>query len=168
MSKQSLLQDDVCVVTYMRQALMQARKAAQQHEVPIGSIVVDKQGIIIARAYNKVESKKTQMAHAEVLALAKACKRLQDWRLDGCWVYVTVEPCTMCMGLILLSRCAGVVYGATSPLFGCGLDSMDLPVYRKGSVRVVSGVLAEDAAVLMKQFFRNKRAMMDNITVQKG
>lgn len=144
---------------YMSNALEQARRAAQVGEVPIGAIIIDKQGVIIARAYNKVEKKKVQTAHAEVLAIEHACKKLGDWRLDGCRIYVTIEPCTMCIGLILLSRCAGVVYGASSPLFGCGLESMDLPPYRKGSIHIVSGILAEESATLMKQFFQKKRRL---------
>lgn len=145
-------------IFYMNNALQQARKAAQEDEVPVGAVIIDEQGVIIARAHNKVEQKQVQTAHAEVIALERACKKRGNWRLNGCWIYVTVEPCAMCMGLIALSRCSGVVYGASSPLFGCGLESMDLSLYRKGSICIVSGILAEESASLMKQFFQKKRS----------
>lgn len=144
-------------LVYMRGALTQARRAAEHAEVPIGAVIVDEKGIIVARAYNKVEQKKVQTAHAEVRVIERACHRRHDWRLDGCWMYVTLEPCIMCMGLIMLSRCAGIVYGAPSPLFGCGLDSINLPLYRRGSLQVVSGVAADESAALLKQFFQRKR-----------
>jgi tRNA(adenine34) deaminase len=142
---------------YMRNALQQARRAGLRGEVPIGAIVVNEKGIILARASNKVEQKKMQTAHAEMRALERACKLCGDWRLDGCWIYVTLEPCLMCRGCIMLSRCAGIVYGASSPLFGTGLDSEHLPLYRKGSVQIIAGVAQEEAAALLKQFFKNKR-----------
>lgn len=144
-------------LSYMRKALDQAVRAAQRAEVPIGALVVDDKGVILARDYNKTEHKKIQTAHAEIRVIERACKRRGDWRLDGCWIYVTLEPCIMCMGLIMLSRCAGIVYGAPSPLFGCGLDSINLPLYRRGSIQVVSGVAADQAAGLLKQFFQDKR-----------
>jgi len=142
---------------YMRVALHQARRAARYGEVPIGAIVVDEKGVILAKAYNKVEQKKMQTAHAEIRALERACQLRQDWRLDGCWVYVTLEPCLMCSGLIMLSRCAGIVYGAPSPLFGPRLDTTHLPLYRKGSMQIIAGIAQEEAAALLKQFFKDKR-----------
>ncbi len=142
---------------FMQKALHQARRAAQSGEVPIGAVIVDAHGVVLARGYNNVEHKKLQTAHAEVTAIDRACKRHGDWRLDGCWIYVTLEPCIMCMGLIMLSRCAGIVYGAQSPLFGCGLDSINLPLYRRGSLCVVSGVAADESAALLKQFFKERR-----------
>ena len=100
---------------YMYEALQEARKAFEQNEVPIGALVVDAQGIIQSRAYNQVESMRTQLGHAEVLALQIAAQSRNNWRLDGHWLYVTLEPCAMCLSLARLSRIAGIVFGASSP-----------------------------------------------------
>lgn len=143
----------------MQMALKQAQKALRKNEVPIGAVVVDEQGKILAQGYNMVESKSTQAAHAEVKALAKAGKIVGNWRLEGCWVYVTVQPCGMCMALIQLSRCAGVLYGANSPLFGYHLVDNDMrhSLYKKDIMHIESGVAAQKAAELMKEFFKSKR-----------
>jgi len=142
----------------MQQALVQANKALANNEVPIGALVVNKEGIVIARAYNQVEKKDTQSAHAEILAINKAGKKIGDWRLSDCWVYVTLEPCSMCMNLIYLSRMAGVIFGANSPLFGYRLDNRQSnQVYKKATVCVVEGVCADESARLLKRFFNKKR-----------
>jgi tRNA(adenine34) deaminase len=144
---------------YMRYALMQAARAYAKNEVPIGAIIVEPSGIVVARAHNQVESKKTQRAHAESLVIERANKKRKAWRLDGCWLYVTLEPCTMCIGLIRLSRLAGVVYAAESPLFGYRHD-LDIEggsrVYKR-DFQIQSGVCADEAAALMKRFFKKKR-----------
>jgi tRNA(adenine34) deaminase len=143
---------------FMQEALIEAHKAYEIDEVPIGAVVVNAEGIIVARAHNSVERDCTQRAHAESLAIESAGKALGDWRLNDCWLYVTLEPCSMCMGLIKLSRLAGVVYGAPSPLFGFRLDNQeDLWVYKKDAFSVVEGVKLEEAANLLKSFFHNKR-----------
>jgi tRNA(adenine34) deaminase len=145
-------------IFFMQEALAQAKLAYEIDEVPIGAIVVNVEGDIIARAYNSVERDCTQRAHAECLAIEQAGKSLGDWRLSGCWLYVTLEPCSMCMGLIRLSRLAGVVYGASSPLFGFSLDNADdLWVYKRGVISVVEGVEVDKAADLLKIFFHKKR-----------
>src|SRR5258708_4515420 len=147
---------------FMQEALAQAQCAYNIDEVPIGAVVVNSKGDIIARAYNSVERDCTQRAHAESLAIELAGKYIGDWRLQGCWLYVTLEPCSMCMGLIKLSRLAGVVYGASSPLFGFRLDNQeDLWVYKKDAVSVIEGIMADETAVLLKQFFHNRRKKMD-------
>jgi len=143
---------------FMQEALNEAQQAFEIDEVPIGAIVVNPEGSIIGRGYNSVERDCTQRAHAESLALEQAAQHQKDWRLNGCWLYVTLEPCSMCMGLIKLSRLAGVVYGAPSPLFGFHLDNQeDLWVYKRDAVSVVDGVLANESAELLKKFFHNKR-----------
>ena len=143
---------------FMQEALAQAQLAYEIDEVPIGAVVVNPEGGIIARAYNRVEHDCTQRAHAESLAIEAAGKSLGDWRLNGCWLYVTLEPCSMCMGLIRLSRLAGVVYGASSPLFGFSLDKAeDLWIYKKGVVSVVEGVGVDESTALLKEFFHKKR-----------
>ena len=149
---------------YMKQALSQARKAAEVQEVPIGAVIVDAQGKVISKAYNKVEQQHTQAAHAEVLSINKAGKKIGDWRLLGCWIYVTLEPCAMCLHLILLSRMEGIVFGATSPLFGYHLDKAGtLSIYKNRHlpIKVVSAVGEEESAALLKQFFKQKRDLGD-------
>ena len=143
-------------IFYMQSALHQARKALSVDEVPVGAIIVDPQGVVIARAFNKVESKKTQTAHAELSALAKAGKR-RGWRLDGCFIYVTLEPCSMCMNAILLSRMEGLIFGATSPIFGFQLDKNAIfPVYQL-PMTVKSQVCDKESAQMLKEFFKKKR-----------
>lgn len=143
---------------FMEQALRQAQKAAELLEVPVGAVVVNSAGTIIAQAYNSVERDCTQRSHAESLAIELATRSLKDWRLDNCWVYVTLEPCAMCMGLIRLSRCAGVVYGASSPLFGFQLDkTSDYWVYKRDAFSVIEGVMDQESSILLKKFFQKKR-----------
>jgi tRNA(adenine34) deaminase len=145
-------------IFFMQEARAQAKLAYEIDEVPIGAIVVNSEGDIIARAYNVVERDCTQRSHAESLAIEYAAKGLGDWRLDGCWLYVTLEPCSMCMGLTKLSRLAGVVYGASSPLFGFSLDNeQDLWLYKKGIISIVEGIGGDQAAQLLKNFFHKKR-----------
>lgn len=141
----------------MSKALMQARIALRHGEVPIGAIIVDSKGIILARAYNKIEQDQCQTAHAEALAIKKACKKSGDWRLNGCWIYVTLEPCLMCLGLIQLSRIDGIVFGAESPLFGSGLGDMSkFPSYAK-NLKIEGGVSAEESIALLQAFFKGLR-----------
>lgn len=143
---------------FMAQALTEAHKAYEIDEVPIGAVVVNAEGVIVARSHNSVERDCTQASHAEIVALAAAGKELGDWRLNGHWLYVTLEPCSMCMGLITLSRLAGVVYGASSPLFGFRLDKQeDLWVYKRDAFSIIEGVRLEESAALLKKFFHNKR-----------
>jgi len=143
---------------FMKKALGQAKRAYEADEVPIGAIVVDSDGVIIGQGYNKVEQKHSQAAHAEVIAISAAGKKLADWRLSDCWLYVTLEPCAMCMNLILLSRLEGIVFGASSPLFGYQLDKgRGFQLYKLGALSVITGVCSEEAAELLKRFFRLKR-----------
>ena len=145
-------------VHYMQNALKQATKAAAMGEVPIGAIVVGPTGKIISRAYNKVEATQTQRAHAEMLALEKAARKTGGWRLNGYWLYVTLEPCTMCLGMARLSRIDGIVYGATSPLFGSSLDTKNgSSLYNGDAFRVVAGVCARESADILGHFFKKRR-----------
>lgn len=143
---------------YMIKALRQARAALRHGEVPVGAIIVNKQGEIIARGYNKVESKGCQCAHAEMIALQKACKKTGDWRLNGCWIYVTLEPCLMCFGLIQLSRIEGLVYGAQSPLFGCGVSKKGRKqLLGSKRLQIIKGVRVGECANLLQLFFKGVR-----------
>jgi tRNA(adenine34) deaminase len=144
---------------FMQKALLQAKKAFIKKEVPVGAIIVDAKGTILARSYNLVEARHTQAAHAEIRALIKAGKKLGDWRLNDCWLYVTLEPCAMCMNLIILSRMKGVVYGATSLLFGYHLvDKKDASwVYKKDTPAIIGGIRSDESIALLKKFFKDKR-----------
>jgi tRNA(adenine34) deaminase len=144
---------------FMAQALKQAHFALKYDEVPVGALVVSSEGIIIGRGYNQTEKRSSQAFHAEMLALIKAGRKIGDWRLNGCWVYVTLEPCAMCMNLIRLSRCDGVVYGALSPLFGYQVvdKCCSFSVYKEDAVEIVAGVSQDKAAALLKGFFRARR-----------
>jgi len=143
---------------FMKAALEQAKQAYAINEVPIGAVVVDTQGVIISHAYNTVERDCTQRSHAESVAIELAGKFLGDWRLNNHWLYVTLEPCSMCMNLIKLSRLEGVVYGAGSPVFGFHLDNQDdISVYKKDTFSVIEGVMVNETAELLKNFFYNKR-----------
>jgi len=143
---------------FMQEALIQAHKAAELNEVPVGAVVVNEQGEIIARGHNSVEADCSQRSHAESLAIEQAGKVLGDWRLEGCWVYVTLEPCQMCIQLIKMSRLVGVVYGASSPLFGFQLDKTHKDwVYKRDAFSIIEGVCKDEAANMLKDFFQKRR-----------
>ena len=149
---------------FMRKALDEARKAASRGEVPVGAVIV-KDGIIIASAHNMVESRGDATAHAEILAIQEASRSNGDWRLDGCTIYVTVEPCQMCLGAIFYSRIKRVVFGARQPRSGaCGsFDDMHMrnPVGRE--LEVTGGVLEEESLEILRNFFGSLRdAAFDN------
>lgn len=145
---------------YMRQAFRQAEIAYDAKEVPIGCVIVDSKGHVIGRGYNQVEALKDPTAHAEVLAITAACQTLDNWRLENCTLYVTLEPCPMCAGAILNSRIAKVVYAAPDQRFGaCGTRSdvlsnnaLNRPVVVEG------GLMAEDSLALIRYFFQEMRA----------
>lgn len=154
---------------YMLAALKQAQKALRNNEVPIGAVVVDGEGRIIGRGYNKMEKTKCQTGHAEVIAIQKACKKINDWRLSNCWLYVTLEPCSMCFGLIRLSRLQGVVFGTLSPLFGFGYENYkkNLPLVDK-NLAVLEGVKKEDCVQLLQNFFKTIRKKKDDDEAKAG
>lgn len=143
---------------YMRQALQLAQQAAQAHEVPIGALVVTADGAILGEGYNQVEYERCQTEHAEIRAIRQACYQQKNWRLEGCTLYVTLEPCVMCVALASWSRISRIVYGASSPLFGYRLDREVMPaLYMKHIKGVTSGVLADEASELLRNFFSTKR-----------
>lgn len=142
---------------FMQKALMQAKVSLRRNEVPIGAVIVNKEGTIIARAFNQMEAKKCQLAHAETQAIARACKAVGDWRLIGCVIYVTLEPCLMCLGLIELSRLEGVIYGAQSHLFGAlSRVGEKIPLYKKSFV-IEGGVEEQQSIELLQSFFKKVR-----------
>ena len=142
---------------YMQQALDLAQKAFDQNEVPIGAVVIDQQGTIIGCGFNQVEGRKSQCAHAEMQAIEQATSHIGDWRLDGCIIYVTLEPCSMCYSLIRLCRFEKLIVGASSPRFGYQLDKIATSSVYKKIIRVVSGVCSMQAQQLLKRFFQMQR-----------
>jgi len=147
---------------YMVKALIQARKAFDCDEVPIGAIIVNKAGKIIARAYNQVEKKESQLAHAELQVLAKATKKMKQWRLNDLTIYVTLQPCVMCMGALILSRIERIVYAANSPLFGCDLDKHEWFGIYKDSLPMIEFQENVESIELLKNFFIKQRRIKND------
>lgn len=148
---------------YMREALALAAEAAAEGEVPVGAVVV-KDGVIVGRGRNRRETDKNALAHAEIEAIDEACRTLGGWRLFGCDLYVTLEPCPMCAGAIINSRIDRVFFGAADPKAGsCGslITLFDLPYNHKP--QLFGGVLAEECGEVLSNFFarlREKRKKM--------
>lgn len=143
---------------WMKEAIKQAKKAAQKDEVPIGCVIV-KDDQIIARAYNKREMKQCSTAHAEILAIEKACKKLGSWRLEDCDLYVTLEPCPMCSGAIIQSRIRNVIFGAYDPKGGCMGSNININDVRGFNhyPDIEGGILQDECSRLLKEFFKAKR-----------
>ena len=143
---------------FMRLAIKEALKAKEIDEVPIGCVIVY-DGKVIAKAYNKREKLKSSLAHAEILAIKKACKKLDSWRLEECTMYITLEPCIMCGGAIIQSRIKRVVYGARDYRFGVNgsiTNIFDVPFNHK--VEIENGILALECSNLISDFFKELRA----------
>lgn len=143
---------------YMREALKQAKKAIMLGEVPIGCVIVyeDK---VIARGYNRRNTDKNTLAHAEITAINRASKKIGDWRLEGCTLYVTLEPCQMCAGAIIQSRITRVVMGAMNPKAGCGgsiLNILEMEEFNH-QTDVKRGVLEEECSQILQDFFKDLR-----------
>ncbi|MBC6316380.1 tRNA adenosine(34) deaminase TadA [Listeria grandensis] len=144
---------------YMREALIEAEKAREKGEVPIGAVVV-LNGEIIGRAHNLRETTKNAITHAEILAIQDACKNQDAWRLEGAELYVTLEPCPMCSGAILLSRIAKVYYGAADPKAGTAGTLMNLLQDSRFNhqCEIEPGILADECGAILTNFFRDLRA----------
>lgn len=143
---------------FMREALTEAVVAGEAGEVPIGAVIV-KDGVIIARAHNLREIAHDATAHAEVLAIRQAGQHIQGWRLAGCTLYVTIEPCPMCAGALVQSRIDHLVYGAADPKGWADRSLLEI-VQNPGlnhRMAVTAGVLAEECSQLMRTFFRSRR-----------
>ena len=143
---------------FMKEALKEAKKADAKLEVPIGAVIV-KDGKIIARAHNLRETKKNAIAHAEILAIEKACKKLSAWRLNDCDMYVTLEPCAMCAGAILNSRIKNVYIGTTEPRSGAAGSKINLfeDYNFNHKVDYEVGILSAECKSIMQQFFKRLR-----------
>ena len=143
---------------YMREAIRQAKKAYALEEVPIGCVIVY-QDKIIARGYNRRTVDKNTLAHAELQTIRKASKKMDDWRLEDCTMYVTLEPCQMCSGAIVQARIKRVVVGCMNPKAGCAgsiLNLLDMKEFNH-QVELTTGVLEEQCSGMMKQFFKELR-----------
>lgn len=143
---------------FMKEAIRQAKKAQALEEVPIGCVIVC-QGKIIARGYNRRNTDKNTLSHAELNAIRKASKKLGDWRLEGCTMYVTLEPCQMCAGALVQSRIDEVVIGSMNPKAGCAgsvLNLLEMDGFNH-KVVVTKGVLQEECSRMLSDFFRELR-----------
>lgn len=143
---------------YMREAIRQAKKAYALGEVPIGCVIVY-QDKIIGRGYNRRNTDKNTLAHAEITAINKASKKLKDWRLEECTLYVTLEPCQMCAGAIVQARVPRVVMGCMNPKAGCGgsiLNILEMSAFNH-QVQVERGILAQECTDLLTTFFKELR-----------
>ena len=145
-------------IKYMKEAMRQAKKAAALEEVPIGCVIVC-DGKIVARGYNRRNTDKNTLAHAELSAIRKASKKLGDWRLEGCTMYVTLEPCQMCAGALVQSRIDRVVIGAMNPKAGCAgsvLNLLQIAGFNH-QVEITKGVLEEECSQMLSSFFSELR-----------
>ena len=143
---------------YMKEALKQAKKAYALEETPIGCVIVH-EGKIIARGYNRRNTDKSPLAHAEISAIKKASKKLGDWRLEDCTLYVTLEPCQMCAGALMQSRIDRVVIGSMNPKAGCAgsiLNLLEMEQFNH-QVEVTRGVLQEECSQMLSGFFKELR-----------
>lgn len=143
---------------YMKEAIKQAKKAYALGEVPIGCVIVY-QDKIIGRGYNRRNTDKNTLAHAELTAINRASKKMGDWRLEGCTLYVTLEPCQMCAGAIVQARITEVVMGCMNPKAGCAgsiLNVLEMPEFNH-QVRVKRGVMEESCSALLTTFFKELR-----------
>ena len=143
---------------YMKEAYRLAKKAYRQEETPIGCVIV-RDGRIIGKGYNRRNKKKNSLAHAEIMAISQACKKVGDWRLEDCTMYVTLEPCPMCAGAIVQARMPQVVIGARNPKAGCAgsvINILDMDGFNH-RVELVEGVMREECEQLMTGFFRELR-----------
>ena len=148
----------------MKEAIKQAKKALKLKEVPIGCVIVY-QDKIIARGYNRRNTDKTTLGHAEITAIKKASRVIGDWRLEDCTIYITLEPCQMCAGAILQARIPRVVIGSMNPKAGCGGSVLNILQMEQFNHRceVTRGVLEEECSTMLKEFFKalRKRKSLD-------
>lgn len=145
-------------IFFMREALTLAKEAAQIGEIPVGALVVDGNGNIISRANNLRETKKNAIAHAEMLAIEQACSALGGWRLQGCTLYVTLEPCPMCAGALVNSRISRVVFGAYDMQAGCCGSVINFNAYPfNHAFEIEGGVLEDECREVLTEFFKKKR-----------
>ena len=143
---------------FMRKAIHQAQRAAALGEVPIGCVIVH-DGKVIGRGFNRRLTSHSTLAHAEIIAIRQACRKLGDWRLEGCTMYVTLEPCQMCSGALVQARIDRVIVGAPNPKAGCAgsiLNLLQVPQFNH-QVEVKRGVMEQECSQMLKSFFKDLR-----------
>ena len=151
---------------FMREAIRQAKKAYLLDEVPIGCVIVH-DGKIIARGYNRRNTDKNTLSHAEITAIKKASKKLGDWRLEECTMYVTLEPCQMCAGALVQSRIDEVVIGSMNPKAGCAgsvLNLLEVDGFNH-KVKITRGILEEECSTMLSEFFRELREKKKHLKI---
>ena len=148
---------------YMKEAIRQAKKAYALREVPIGCVIVY-EGKILARGYNRRNTDKNTLAHAELIAIKRASKKLGDWRLEGCTIYITLEPCQMCAGAIIQARVSKVVIGSMNPKAGCAGSVLNLLQMSalNHQAELKKGVLEDECSHMLSEFFRELRIFKKN------
>ena len=144
---------------YMAIALDEARLAMESGEVPVGAVLIDDEGGVVVRAHNLCESERDATAHAEILAIREAGRRLSRWRLNGCTLYVTLEPCSMCAGAIMAARISRLVYGATDARAGAVESIFNIPGHPSlaPSPKITAGVMEDECKDLLQKFFTERR-----------
>ena len=144
---------------YMAIALDEARLAMDSGEVPVGAVLIDDEGGVVVRAHNLRETDKDATAHAEIMAIRDACQRLSRWRLSGCTLYVTLEPCPMCAGAIMAARISRLVYGATDARAGAVESIFNIPGHPSlaPSPEITAGVMEDECKALLQEFFAARR-----------
>lgn len=154
---------------YMKQAIKLAKKAEELDEVPIGC-VIEYQGKIIGRGYNRRTTDKNTLAHAEITAIRKACKKMGDWRLEDCTMYVTLEPCQMCAGAIVQARVKKIVIGCMNPKAGCAGSVLNILQIDKFNhqVEIEQGVLEEECSIMLTSFFKKLRNSRKKLKVAEA
>ena len=144
---------------YMAIALDEARLAMESGEVPVGAVLIDDEGGVVVRAHNLCESERDATAHAEILTIREAGRRLSRWRLNGCTLYVTLEPCSMCAGAIMAARISRLVYGATDARAGAVESIFNIPGHPSlaPSPEITAGVMEDECKDLLQKFFAERR-----------
>ena len=146
---------------FMHEALKEARKADKKNEIPIGAVIV-RNGEIISRAYNTREKTKNSTAHAEILAISKACRKLDNWRLLDCDIFVTIEPCLMCLGALFNARIQGLYFGAENNSNG-NIKLEELGQVQNHKLKVVGGIMEAECRELMSKFFKKQQARKEKV-----
>lgn len=146
----------------MKLALEEARRESEMGEIPVGAVITNGQGEVVAVCHNLCEAHQQPTAHAELLAVEEACRRLGSWRLSDCTLYATLEPCPMCMGALLHARISRVVFGARDPRAGACGSLLDLASYPlECRPEITEGLMAEESLTMLRDFFASKRKKKD-------
>lgn len=163
------MEQEAIHLKYMKEALKQAKKAYALGEVPIGCVIVYEDSII-GRGYNRRKTDKNTLSHAEIRAIGKASRKMGDWRLEGCTLYVTLEPCQMCAGAIVQARIPRVVIGCMSPKAGCAgsvLNILQMPEFNH-QAEIVQGVMEEECSRMLSDFFSELRVRLKEENIKRN